>query len=170
VTIPAQPSSEQGQPSSEQARPSSEQGKPSPEQGHVEMIFVHVDDLDFMGLLHNARYAILLERALTMHWDVLGYTFTSGAARHPDTFVNVAEYSIKYLRPVMGTGNVRVHFWVERLGQSSVVYAFQFLAENDSTVHAEGRRVHIKFDPRTLRPAPWEAETRKIYESLMAVG
>jgi acyl-CoA thioester hydrolase len=141
--------------------------QPSLEQGHVESIFVHVDDLDFIGLLHNARYAIMLERALTMYWDGLGYGFASGATRHPDTFINVAEYSIKYLRPIVGTGNIRVHFWVDHLGQSSVVYAFQVLLEKDSAVHAEGRRVHIKFDPETLRPAPWQAATRKIYESLM---
>lgn len=140
---------------------------PSPDKGHVEPIFIHVDDLDFMGLLHNARYAIMLERALTMYWEGVGYSFASGATRHPDTFINVAEYSIKYLRPVVGTGNIRVHFWVDHLGQSSVVYAFRVLSEKDPTVHAEGRRVHVKFDPQTLRSAPWQEATRKIYESLM---
>ena len=33
--------------------------------GHTEPVPVHFDDLDPMGLVHNARYAVLLERALS---------------------------------------------------------------------------------------------------------
>ena len=32
--------------------------------GHAELLPVPFDDLDPMGMIHNARYALLIERAL----------------------------------------------------------------------------------------------------------
>jgi acyl-CoA thioester hydrolase len=34
------------------------------------------------------------------------------------------------------------------------------VSADGKTVHAEGRRVNIKLDPATLRPAPWTSEGR----------
>jgi acyl-CoA thioester hydrolase len=137
--------------------------------GYVKPTFVYFDDLDAMGMVHNARYAVLLERALTTFWDARGYTRKNGAPSHPDTFVAVAEYSISYKVPFFGTGEMLIHLWVERLGKTSVTYGFRALSDDRSTVHAEGRRTHIRVDPDTLRPTPWAADTCAIYESLQPV-
>ena len=136
--------------------------------GHVEPVTVHFDDLDAMGMLHNARYAVLLERALSAFWTRHGFTFVNGRPSRPDVFHAVAEYTISYRAPVLGTGQVGVHFWVERLGESSVVYGFRVLSADGETVHAEGRRVNIKVDPATLKPAPWTDEAREVAAGLMA--
>ena len=58
--------------------------------------------------------------------------------------------------------------WIERMGESSVVYAFRVLSADGATVHAEGKRVNIKLDPRTLRPSPWTDEARAVAAPLMA--
>jgi acyl-CoA thioester hydrolase len=136
--------------------------------GHVEPMPVHFDDLDAMGIVHNARYAVMLERALSAYWARHGFTFENGTASKPDVFHAVAEYAISYRTPVRGTGQVGVHFWVERMGESSVVYGFRVLSADGATVHAEGRRVNIKLDPVTLRPAPWTDESRAVAAKLMA--
>jgi acyl-CoA thioester hydrolase len=68
--------------------------------------------------------------------------------------------------PVRGTGTVHFHFWVDKLGESSVVYGFRVLSTDGGTVHAEGHRVNVKLDPVTLRPSPWTAEARAVAESL----
>jgi len=34
----------------------------------TETVMVYVDDLDAMGVVHNGRYAALLERALAAYW------------------------------------------------------------------------------------------------------
>jgi len=36
--------------------------------GYTHLAEVHFDELDPMGLLHNSRYSLLFERALTAFW------------------------------------------------------------------------------------------------------
>src|SRR5262249_713883 len=136
------------------------------EYGYVHPTFVYFDELDSMGMVHNARYAVLLERALTRFWEQRGYTYTKGVPTHPDAFVAVAEYSISYRAPVFGTGEILIHLWVEQFGSTSVTYGFRVRSADHATVHAEGHRVQIRLDRETLRPTSWADETRAIYESL----
>jgi acyl-CoA thioester hydrolase len=138
--------------------------------GHIEPAVVHFDDLDAMGVLHNSRYAVLLERALTAWWARHGYSYENGMPTKPDAFNVVVEYSISYKVPIRGTGEIGVHFWVEKLGESSGTYAFRFLSADGSVVHAEGRRVNVKLDPRTLRPSPWTQEATALATTLAAVA
>lgn len=46
---------------------------PAADYGHIEPIAVYFDDLDAMGIVHNARYAVLLERAVTPYWTERGH-------------------------------------------------------------------------------------------------
>jgi acyl-CoA thioester hydrolase len=135
--------------------------------GHTEPVDVHFDDLDAMGIVHNARYAVLLERALSAYWSRHGFRFTNGRATHSDVFHAVAEYAISYRTPVRGTGQLGVHFWIERLGESSAAYGFRVLSADGATVHAEGRRVNIKMDPLTMRPSPWTPLARDVAARLL---
>lgn len=134
--------------------------------GHLESMPVYFDDLDPMGLLHNTRYAVILERALSAFWSVQERTVNNDLLSHPDAFLAVAEFSITYRVPVSGAGKISVHFWIDRLGKTSAVYGFRFLSPDGETVHAQGHRVHIRLDPETMRPAPWNPETRAAFETL----
>lgn len=140
--------------------------QPAVECGNIERVFVHFDELDALRMLHNARYAVILERSLGAFWEGRGYTNRAGAPTHPDTYVAVAEYSISYKMPDFGTGEVLVNFWVDKVGTSSVVYAFRFTSIDGATVHAEGRRVHIRIDPKTMRPTAWGEDTLAVYQTL----
>jgi acyl-CoA thioester hydrolase len=138
--------------------------------GHVEQLDVHFDDLDAMGIVHNARYAVLVERAMSAYWARRGFSYAGGAATQSDVFLAVAEFAINFRVPVRGTGTIGVHFWVDRLGSSSATYGFRVLSADGAVTHAEGRRVVIKLDPVTLRPAPWSPEGREIATALMVSG
>ncbi len=140
---------------------------PTVDHGHLQPIFVHFDDLDSMGMVHNTRYGLVVERALTMFWDAQGYSFRNGKLGHPDASVGVAEFAITYKAPIFGTGLVYVHLVVDHIGDSSVVYAFRVLSA-EGALHAEGRRVHIRLDPKTFRPTPWAEDTKAIYKTLTA--
>lgn len=141
--------------------------EPGPvEPGHVEPLFVHFDDLDSIGMVHNTRYPVLVERALTMYWHRLGYDYRNGSTGHPDASVIVAEFAIKYRMPIRGTGEIGVHFWTERIGTTSVVYGYRIRSADGATVHAEGNRVHIRFDVAAGRPTAWLDETRAVYQKL----
>jgi acyl-CoA thioester hydrolase len=128
--------------------------------GHVEPVQIHFDDLDAMGVVHNARYVLLLERALAAYWSERGWPFDPAMPHFTDIFFVVREFSITYHAPIATVGTVGVHFWIEHIGTSSVVYGFRVLSDDHSVVHAEGRRVQVKLDPATLRPAPMRDDLR----------
>ncbi|MFC3503290.1 acyl-CoA thioesterase [Micromonospora krabiensis] len=140
--------------------------QPAVEYGHVEHVTVHFDDLDAMGILHNARYAVLLERALVPYWSERGLAFR-GVDTPPDLFHAVREFRISYRTPIAYTGPVAVHFWLEHLGTTSAEYAFEFRSADGRTVHAEGRRAIVRLDPATLRPAPWTEAARAVATTLL---
>lgn len=135
--------------------------------GHVTPIPVHFDDLDALGVLHNARYAVLMERAMTNWWAERGVSFAGGRPTSPDAFNVVREYAITFHVPVRGTGEIAIHFWVENLGTTSADYRFRFTSLDGKTVYAEGRRVNINLDPATMRPTPWSESGRELGARLL---
>ena len=135
--------------------------------GHVAHVPVHFDDLDAMGLLHNARYAVLLERALTPYWAERGVVYRGDVHAAPDVFHAVREFTISYRAPVTGVGTVAVHFWLEHFGTSSAQYAFEFRSVDGATVHATGTRSIVRLDPATLRPTAWTEVGRAIAATLL---
>jgi len=135
--------------------------------GHVTRSVVHFDDLDPIGIMHNARYGVILERALSLYWAQRGLHFHGGAPSHADAVIATREFQIAYQVPVRGTGEVDVHFWLDDFGTTSAVYGFRFLSTDGRTVHAEGRRVLVKIDPSTGRPSPWTGEFVAEAEKLM---
>jgi acyl-CoA thioester hydrolase len=137
--------------------------------GHVELVTVHFDDLDAMGVVHNARYALLLERALIAFWSARGHSFVDGRPTTPDAFNVVKEYRITYHTPIRTAGDVAVHLWTDRVGDTSGTYGFRIMSLDGSTVHAEGIRVVVKLDPTTMRPTMWTAPARAIADSLARV-
>jgi acyl-CoA thioester hydrolase len=140
------------------------------EYGTLEPVDVHFDDLDAMGVVHNSRYAVLLERALAAYWGRRGWTFDPAGPHFAEIFFVVREFSITYRRPITGVGRVQLQFWIDGIGSSSVDYRFRVLAADGSVVHAEGRRAQVKLDPRTLRPAPISAAVRAACGPLLAPG
>jgi acyl-CoA thioester hydrolase len=137
--------------------------------GHVEFVPVHFDDLDAMGVVHNARYALLLERALIAFWTARGHSFVDGRPTTSDSFNVVKEYRISYHTPIRTAGDVAVHLWTDRVGETSGTYGFRILSADGSTAHADGIRVVVKLDPATMRPAAWTPEARTIADGLARV-
>lgn len=135
--------------------------------GHVEPVTVHFDDLDAMGIVHNSKYAVLLERALTPYWAARGHSFDGGRPTSPDIFHAVREFTISYLAPVRGTGEVGVHFWLEHFGETSATYGFRIVALDRERVYAEGRRSIVRLDPATMRPTPWTEAAREVAATLL---
>jgi acyl-CoA thioester hydrolase len=121
--------------------------------GDVVPMPVHFDDLDAMGMLHNSRYAVLVERAVVLWWTERGVSFSGGRPSTPDAFSVVREYSIAFHRPVVGTGEIGVHFWLERMGTTSADYRFRVISP-------DGGRLHVRLDPVTMRPTPWTEQGR----------
>jgi acyl-CoA thioester hydrolase len=135
--------------------------------GRIQPVQVHFDDLDAMGLLHNARYSLLVERAISAFWAELGWNFDPALSAFKDVFLAVREFKITYNVPIVGAGEPLVHFWIVRMGRTSGVYGFRVLSPDQSVVHAEGHRVNVNLDPGTLRPTPFSEEIRDAAQVLI---
>ena len=120
---------------------------------------VYFDDLDPFHILHNARYVLLFERTLGAFWMDVGLGAFQDRA---EQFHLVARNEIDYVEPVRGVGKVRVRVWVERIGRTSLTFAFRVLPHDRDVDHARGRRTIVHVEPGTLTPSPWSAELRAL--------
>ena len=128
--------------------------------GVIEPVMVHFEDLDAMGIVHNARYVLLLERALAAYWTKAGWPFDPSSRRFTEVFFVVKEFAITYHVPITRVGPVHVQLWLDHLGETSAVYGFRVLSQDETVTHADGRRVQVRLDPATLRPAVIGPELR----------
>jgi acyl-CoA thioester hydrolase len=128
--------------------------------GVTETVDVHFEDLDAQGVVHNARYVLLLERAMSAYWTRNGYPWDPSSPQFMSVFFVVKEFTITYHAPITRPGPVSVQFWIDRLGKTSAVYDFRVVSQDETVTYAEGRRVQVRLDPTTLRPAVIGEELR----------
>lgn len=133
-----------------------------------ETVMIHFEDLDAMGVVHNGRYVMLLERALAAYWTRVGWPYDPGHPRFAQVLFVVREFTITYHVPISRMGTVQVQLWLDHLGTTSLVYGFRVSSDDGTVVHAEGRRVQVRLDPATLRPAPISEELREACHQLLA--
>ena len=125
---------------------------------HESIHGVYFDDLDALGILHNARYVLLVERTIGSFWQRLGGP--SSPSIHSDRVHLVRANSIEYLKPVEGTGDVRVRVWVEKLGTTSLIFGFSVMPMELDEPFARGTRVIVCVDPTSRKPCAWNEAFR----------
>lgn len=122
---------------------------------YVHRSTVWFDELDMVGVLHNARYAIHVERAMTAWYHSLQDVDPS------DALVVVKQYEIEFIRPfTQERGELVVEVALRRRGTTSAVFAFRCLSYpkgegGPEILHARGIRAIVKVSPGDLRPSPW---------------
>lgn len=131
---------------------------------------VFFDELDPMQVLHNSRFAVHIERAVTSFYITSGRLWTTDHADNPDQFHVVRELRIEFLNPVIGPRTMRVDIWVEKLGTTSCTYGFLCSSEDGRIPYARGERTIVKVDPSTRRPAPWTDFFRAHNAALLKVS
>lgn len=126
---------------------------------------VYFDDLDAMGMLHNAHFAVLLDRAITAFFESHGLRWESQAADNPDQHWAVRHQELEYFAPVTGVGSVEIVLWVSSVGRTSAAYAVEY--RTGDLLHARARRTVVKLGLDGSGPAPWTDRTRA---QLAAIG
>jgi acyl-CoA thioester hydrolase len=134
---------------------------------HEQVMGVYFDDLDPYHILHNARYLLLFERTLGSFWMELGMGSFQDPD-YPDRFHFVRTNYIEYLSPVRGVGKVRVRVWVERIGRTSLTFAFRMMPLDEDREHARGSRTVVRIDPDTFEPGPWSDTFRRLIQPWVA--
>ncbi|MEV5364088.1 acyl-CoA thioesterase [Streptomyces cellulosae] len=135
--------------------------------GRLIPVTVHFDDLDALGLLHNARYPLLVERAWAELWQAHGVTFDGDWVAAGDACNAVKELRLTYETPVTRPGPYAVHLWLDRLGTTGLTYGFRFCSPDGAVTYARGSRVLVRLDATTLRPAPWSEAFRGAARELL---
>ncbi|MGQ5227437.1 acyl-CoA thioesterase [Streptomyces sp. yara] len=135
--------------------------------GRLIPVTVHFDDLDALGLLHNARYPLLVERAWAELWQANGVTFDGDWVAAGDACNAVKELRLTYEAPVTRPGPYAVHLWLDRLGTTGLTYGFRFCSADGAVTYARGSRVLVRLDATTLRPAPWSEGFRGAARELL---
>ncbi|MGW0334185.1 acyl-CoA thioesterase [Streptomyces sp. NPDC003011] len=123
---------------------------------------VHFDELDPMGILHNARYQVHAERGVSSFFESQGFRWTDSLEVNPDRFHAVRRFEIDFHLPFAGEGPLDVEVWLERLGRTSISHGFACIGDN-GTVHASGMRAIVRLDSATYRPLEWTEGWRKAH-------
>ena len=61
----------------------------------------------------------------------------------------------------MDTGEVRARVWVEKLGRTSLTFAFCLLPLDEDVPYARGTRTIVRVDPQTRKPTEWTEPFRQ---------
>lgn len=122
---------------------------------------VYWDMLDLLGVLHNAAYILLFERARTDFWRSLGIAGYGGEGM--DWPYLVARNEVNYRAAIRAEQEVAVYVWVAALGTSSLTFGHEVHAEDGALV-ADGRTVLVRIDVETRRPTPWSSRFRALLE------
>lgn len=137
---------------------------PDPAPGFRYSSVVHFDELDPMGLLHNSRYGVHVERATGAFFESQGFRWEAALADNPDKFHVVRRFEIDLERPCTGIGPLYVDLWLAHFGRTSCSYGFCCRGTQDE-VYAHGARTVVKLHPESLRPAEWTARWRSAHLS-----
>ena len=121
---------------------------------------VYFDDLDIFGVLHNARYPLLIERTIGDFWKKMGWGGLAELERNPDQFNLVRVNHFEYLRAVAGVDEVRARVWIQKLGRTSLIFGFSVLPVDEDRPYAIGHRVLVCVDQKTRTPRPWSESFR----------
>lgn len=135
------------------------------EYGVLVPVEVYFDDLDALGIMHNSRYQVLVERAWTAYWMRQGLGGESG--RDGDGFSVVKQFEVVFDMPVKRMGTYGVHFWVEQVKKTSAVAGYRLCSPDGATTYAHGTRTIVRLDSVTLKPTPWSDEAHGLAKAIM---
>lgn len=121
---------------------------------------VYFDDLDIFGVLHNARYTLLVERTIGDFWKKMGWGSLALLRENPEVFHLVRANHFEYDRAVEGVDEVRVRVWVSKLGNTSLTFSFAVLPMDEDTPYCTGYRVLVCVDPNNRKPIAWSSSVR----------
>ncbi len=112
--------------------------------------FVRWDDLDAFGHVNNAKYLVYAQEA-RFEW---GYQqFAEKKTGSPLIEMVVARGEVDYLAPITDGGTYYdVNLWVESLGNSSFVMAYEVVKDGITVAKIKTVQVMIDLQSRKSRP------------------
>ncbi len=130
---------------------------------------VFFDEMDPLGVMHNSRFAVHVERAQSALFEQLGYGWTDLSQRHEDIGYVVRDIALEFTAPVGSPGVMSVEVVAVRLGRTSATWGYRCAVPDRSgdIPVANGTRVVVKVDASGA-PAPWTDSFRVLFDWLAA--
>ncbi|MFN8185367.1 MAG: hotdog domain-containing protein [Candidatus Nanopelagicales bacterium] len=122
---------------------------------------VYFDELDPLGVMHNTRFGVHVERAQSALFEHLGYGWTEMSQRHEDISYVVRGIALEFTAPVASPGVMQVEVVAVRLGRTSATWGYRCFVSGDIRV-AHGTRDLVKVDG-SGRPVAWTDEYRALF-------
>ena len=129
---------------------------------------VYFDEMDPLGVMHNSRFAVHVERAQSALFEQLGYGWTELSQRHEDIGYVVRATAMEFTAPVASPGVMGVEVVAVRLGRTSATWGYRCSVPGRGTTDvpvAHGTRVVVKADG-SGRPVPWTDAFRDLFDWL----
>jgi acyl-CoA thioester hydrolase len=112
--------------------------------------FVRWDDIDAFSHVNNAKYLIYAQEA-RFHWSFYHFVEKNEESSLVEMVVGRAE--VDFIAPIYEGGTfVDVHLWVESVGNSSFVLAYEISAKGQ--LHARVRTVQVAISMETKKSRP----------------
>ena len=112
--------------------------------------FVRWDDIDAFGHVNNAKYLTYAQEA-RFHWSF--YQFKEKEEKPTIVEMVVAKAEVDFIEPIYDGGEfVDVTLWVESIGNSSFVMAYEI--SKDGKLFAKVRTVQVAVSMETKRSRP----------------
>jgi acyl-CoA thioester hydrolase len=128
---------------------------------------VYFDDFDPLSMLHNSRYAVLVERAWIAYWKSQGFGDGRFSGAEGDEFNVVKDLHIVFDLAVDEVGEYAVHLWMEPLGRTSATVNFRVCSADATVTYAHGTRTVVRLDPGTLRPVAWSERVTSLASTML---
>ena len=125
----------------------------------VDVQRIYWDQLDLLGVLHNAAYPALFERARTAFWRSLG--IDGYQDKDLDFPYYVVRNEINYLMPLTSEQEIRVRVFVEKIGRTSLTFGHDIF-DNAHNQVSVGSTTIVRIDPETKAPIPWSDNMRRM--------
>ena len=125
-------------------------------------IQVRFSDLDILGHVNNVIYLSYFEMA-RIHY------FTALVGPKWDWFnegVLLVKNNVEYHLPILLHDQPTIHLFVEKIGNSSVVYRLGVFKNSEEAICALGQFTHVYVDRQTHRPQSIPQNIRVVLESL----
>lgn len=121
---------------------------------------VYWDMLDLLGVLHNARYVVMFERARFDFWSHLGVGPEVPGFDWPYV---VARNEVNYRSAIRTEQVVMVSVAVQSIRNSSVTFQHSVI-DSAGVVSADGTTTLVRVDPESYRPIPWSQDFREMMQ------
>lgn len=119
---------------------------------------VYWDMLDLLGVLHNARYVVMFERARFDFWSHLGVGPEAPGFDWPYV---VAHNEVNYRSAIRTEQEVTVTVAVRHIRNSSVTFVHRVI-DAQGALSADGTTTLVRVDAESYRPIPWSDSFRNL--------